>query len=166
MSSYATWGTEPGKPKYCDPRWYPPEGAVAASWPRVYATFKLSILLSSSSPCPFFILHVEQEKLSMTSVELLQNSRWSQGAQSITLRPSLPRVRCSSQARRYSISTNCEPFGCMVLLYYRWYQDAKAAATKHQRQQIIFTAPYTDADSGKLIMTAAAPLFFDATKGT
>ena len=55
-------------------------------------------------------------------------------------------------------------WACTVMRYHSWYQDAKAAATE-QNTGIIFTAPYTDASSGKLIMTAAAALYFDADKG-
>jgi hypothetical protein len=46
-----------------------------------------------------------------------------------------------------------------------WYQDAKAVAGQGQENEIIFTAPYKDANTNKLIMTAAAPLFFDTARG-
>ena len=38
-----------------------------------------------------------------------------------------------------------------------WYQDAR------ESQGVIFTAPYTDANSGLLVMTAAAPIYRDPT---
>jgi hypothetical protein len=39
-----------------------------------------------------------------------------------------------------------------------WYQDAREAG------KTIFTSPYTDANSGKLVMTAAAPIYNDEAK--
>ena len=36
-----------------------------------------------------------------------------------------------------------------------WYQDAR------ETKDVIFTAPYTDANSGLLVMTAAAPIYLD-----
>ena len=39
-----------------------------------------------------------------------------------------------------------------------WYQDAKAAGG------VIFTSPYTDSNTGKLVMSAAAPIYSDAAK--
>ena len=38
------------------------------------------------------------------------------------------------------------------------FQDARAA------NGTIFTAPYTDATSGKLVMTAAAPIYWDSSR--
>ena len=38
------------------------------------------------------------------------------------------------------------------------YQDARAA------NGTIFTAPYTDATSGKLVMTASSPIYWDSSR--
>jgi len=39
-----------------------------------------------------------------------------------------------------------------------WYQDAR------QARGLIFTSPYTDANTGKLVMTAAMPLYLDGSQ--